>query len=164
MHFFFSFPAEGCAITVHENSCRDQASDCTRFKVPKSVPPLGSRVSLASLSIAGSAKPNHPIGSTSTSALPSTATLAATPATSASTSVIATGSSSSSWSASASAQMAQVVVPHSSSSTVSTVTTPTAAFVAPSISSPLFNSRYVCWNVLHFIVVLLSQIKGLNAK
>lgn len=131
---------ESCAITVHENSCRDQASDCTRFKVPKSVPPLGSRVSLASLSIAGSAKPNHPIGSTSTSALPSTATLAATPATSASTSVIATGSSSSSWSASASAQMAQVVVPHSSSSTVSTVTTPTAAFVAPSISSPLFNS------------------------
>nr|CAH0107046.1 unnamed protein product [Daphnia galeata] len=27
---------ESCAITFHENSCRDQVRDCTRFKVPKS--------------------------------------------------------------------------------------------------------------------------------
>ncbi|XP_046439532.1 A-kinase anchor protein 13-like isoform X4 [Daphnia pulex] len=47
---------ESCAITVHENSCRDQVSDCTRFKVPKSIP-LGSKVSsLANLTGAGHAK------------------------------------------------------------------------------------------------------------
>ena len=26
---------------MHEHSCRDQAADCTRFKVPKTVAPLG---------------------------------------------------------------------------------------------------------------------------
>ncbi|XP_046639411.1 rho guanine nucleotide exchange factor 28-like [Daphnia pulicaria] len=47
---------ESCAITVHENSCRDQVSDCTRFKVPKNIP-LGSKVSsLANLTGAGHAK------------------------------------------------------------------------------------------------------------
>lgn len=47
---------ESCAITVHENSCRDQVNDCTRFKVPKSIP-LGSKVSsLANLTGTGHAK------------------------------------------------------------------------------------------------------------
>lgn len=47
---------ESCAITVHENSCRDQVSDCTRFKVPKNIP-LGWKVSsLANLTGAGHAK------------------------------------------------------------------------------------------------------------
>lgn len=56
----------GCAITVHENSCRDQVNDCTRFKVPKSVP-LGSKVSLANLiSVA-----KHACSTASSSSLPS---------------------------------------------------------------------------------------------
>ncbi|XP_059350946.1 LOW QUALITY PROTEIN: rho guanine nucleotide exchange factor 28-like [Daphnia carinata] len=47
---------ESCAITVHENSCRDQVTDCTRFKVPKSIP-LGSKVSsLANLTGTGHTK------------------------------------------------------------------------------------------------------------
>ncbi|KAI9556440.1 hypothetical protein GHT06_016228 [Daphnia sinensis] len=47
---------ESCAITVHENSCRDQVNDCTRFKVPKSIP-LGSKVSsLANLTGTGHTK------------------------------------------------------------------------------------------------------------
>jgi len=47
---------ESCAITFHENSCREQVRDCTRFKVPKSIP-LGSKVSsLANLTGSGHTK------------------------------------------------------------------------------------------------------------
>ena len=133
---------ESCAITVHENSCRDQVNDCTRFKVPKSVP-LGSKVSsLASLTSAGKLQSSHPItGSTGGSGSAAAAT---------------TNSSGSSSSASQSSGHAAAGVGGGSSWSVgqssagsigqvsaSTASTPTSASQTPGtpVASPLFGNR-----------------------
>lgn len=157
---------ESCAITVHENSCRDQVSDCTRFKVPKSIP-LGSKVSsLANLTGSGHTKlqSSHSAaaggggggtlttfnsnssssgGGGSSSLYYSVSSSSAAPSSSSSANNHVTVGSSSGSTWSVAAQSIGSNQPSSSNSSTTATNTPASSSQTPStpIASPLFGNR-----------------------
>ncbi len=150
---------ESCAITVHENSCRDQVSDCTRFKVPKSIP-LGSKVSsLANLTGAGHTKlqsSHSAVGAAFTasnassagsslyySVSSSSAATSSSAGLSANNHVTAGSSANNSGSTWSVAQSIGSTLPSSNSSSTAATNTPASSSQTPStpIASPLFGNR-----------------------